>query len=54
MDTKTLNHAKMVHQLEEELKLLQFDNSIEMGLSDLLGNEGKFCTMTKECMPSCN
>jgi hypothetical protein len=24
------------------------------GLSEFLGNKGRFCTLTVECMPSCN
>ncbi|MGE1016300.1 lichenicidin alpha family lanthipeptide, partial [Bacillus wiedmannii] len=24
------------------------------GLSSWLGNNGGYCTLTKECMPSCN
>ncbi|MGE7738622.1 lichenicidin alpha family lanthipeptide, partial [Bacillus paramycoides] len=24
------------------------------GLSSWLGNKGGYCTLTKECMPSCN
>ena len=35
-------------QIIKELELEMF------GLSRLLGNNGRWCTVTKECMPSCN
>lgn len=54
MQTQTLNQDKLLEQLEEELKMIQVGESAEMGLSKRLGNDGRFCTLTKECMPSCN
>lgn len=54
MQTLTLNEDKLLEQLEEELKMLHIGEPAEMGLSQLLGNDGKHCTLTKECMPMCN
>ena len=36
--------AQIIKELEPEL----------FGLSRLLGTNGRWCTITKECMPSCN
>ena len=36
--------AQIIKELEPEM----------FGLSRLLGNNGRWCTITKECMPSCN
>lgn len=54
MSTQVLNRKALVDQLEGELKLLDGNDSVDMWLSNRLGNEGKYCTLTKECMPSCN
>lgn len=42
--------------LEElnELELLKEYGSAWWNISYNLGNNGKFCTLTKECMPTCN
>ena len=36
--------AQIIKELEPEM----------FSLSRLLGNNGRWCTITKECMPSCN
>lgn len=54
MSTLTLEYGALRDQLVEELKLIEVGESVEMGLSNWLGNDGRYCTLTKECMPSCN
>ncbi|WP_117149575.1 lichenicidin alpha family lanthipeptide [Paraliobacillus zengyii] len=53
---------KQKKNLSEEMKeeylreLDQFENVNVSGggLSSWLGNDGRFCTLSVECMPSCN
>lgn len=44
----------VLDELERELNAQHVEvKDPQMGLSDWLGNEGKWCTLSIECMPSC-
>ncbi|MDO5098789.1 MAG: lichenicidin alpha family lanthipeptide [Corynebacterium sp.] len=46
---------QILDELDQELDLQMTESyEADMWLSRLLGNRGGFCTITKECMPSCN
>lgn len=47
------DRALLELDLELDAQILT-DRSLQMGISNALGNEGKHCTLTVECMPSCN
>ncbi|KAA8728467.1 lichenicidin alpha family lanthipeptide [Corynebacterium phocae] len=54
MQAQTKERDQLFAQLEDELRMLYIGEPTEMGLSNFLGNEGKYCTLTKECMINCN
>lgn len=56
MQTATkLSNKQILDEIGQELDL-QMNESFEadMWLSRWLGNQGEHCTVTRECMPSCN
>ncbi|WP_083413135.1 lichenicidin alpha family lanthipeptide [Bacillus massilinigeriensis] len=53
-EQKELMVAEMEKDYLVELEQFESVNVAGGGLSSLLGNDGKFCTLTVECMPSCN
>lgn len=56
--TRELKHTMLQEMEKEYLKEVeQFEDVNVFGgwsLSSYLGNKGSYCTLTVECMPSCN
>lgn len=47
------DRALLELDLELDAQILT-DRSLQMGISDALGNDGKYCTLSVECMPTCS
>lgn len=53
-EQKEIMFEEMEKEYLKELNQFEDLNVSGGGLSSWLGNKGKFCTLTVECMPSCN
>ncbi|AST06331.1 lichenicidin alpha family lanthipeptide [Anoxybacillus sp. ST70] len=51
---KEIMFEEMEKEYLKELEQFEDVNVSGAGLSSFLGNKGRFCTLTVECMPSCN
>lgn len=52
LESNTNNILEEISEIEETIQGACSTNTFT--LSDKLGNNGGWCTLTKECMPCCN